>query len=115
MQQLGEQLDRPATVFQWHGETFSLPPGATRILKSDYCDNQMFVVGPHLGMQCHVEMMPEMIATWCDQWSDEAAAVAHQPSVQTPAEMLADIPGKLPVMRELADRLYTTWIAGLKR
>ena len=24
-----------------------------------------FVCGPHLAMQCHVEMTPEMIATWC--------------------------------------------------
>lgn len=112
---LGERSDLPATVFQWHGETFSIPPGATRILRSDHCDNQMFVAGPHLGMQCHVEMTPEMIATWCAQWSDEAAAVVHQPSVQTPAQMLADIPAKLPVMRELADRLYSAWLAGLKR
>jgi GMP synthase-like glutamine amidotransferase len=112
---LGEQLDRRSTVFQWHGETFSIPPGATRILKSDYCANQMFVVGPHLGMQCHVEMTLEMISTWCAQWSDEAAAVAHQPSVQAPVDMLAGIPAKLPAMRELADQLYTTWLDGLKR
>lgn len=112
---LGEHADQPATVFQWHGETFSIPAGASRILKSDYCDNQMFVAGPHLGMQCHVEMTPEMIATWTDQWSDEATAAAHQPSVQTPTDMLAGILGNLPVMRKLADRLYSTWIAGLKR
>ncbi|MBT9613816.1 MAG: type 1 glutamine amidotransferase, partial [Burkholderiales bacterium] len=26
--------------FHWHGETFSLPPGATRILESPHCANQ---------------------------------------------------------------------------
>lgn len=111
---LGSHADRNATVFQWHGETFSIPPGATRILGNGYCANQMFVLGPHLGMQCHVEMLPEMIATWCDQWSEEAAAVAHQPSVQSPDQMLDKIPGKLPVMREFADQLYATWIRELR-
>ncbi len=60
-------------AFHWHGETFSIPPGATRILKSTYCDNQAFVMGPHLGMQCHVEMTEAMIRLWCRQWADECA------------------------------------------
>jgi len=112
---LGDHADRTATVFQWHGETFSIPPGATRIVGNAYCANQIFVIGPHLGMQCHVEMTPEMIAAWCGQWSDEAAAVAHQPSVQTPEEMLDGIPAQLPAMRRLADQIYSVWIEGLRR
>jgi GMP synthase-like glutamine amidotransferase len=112
---LADRAGSTSTVFQWHGETFSIPPGATRILGNAHCANQMFVLGPHLGMQCHVEMLPEMIATWCNQWSEEAAAVAHLPSVQTPEEMLGEIPAKLPAMRQLADRLYAAWVRGLGR
>jgi GMP synthase-like glutamine amidotransferase len=112
---LGEFAGQANTVFQWHGETFTIPPGAVRLVANAYCANQMFAIGPHLGMQCHVEMTPEMIATWCRQWSDEAAAVADQASVQGPEAMLAGIPERLPAMRKLADRLYTTWIAGLVR
>ncbi|MGE5491564.1 MAG: type 1 glutamine amidotransferase [Actinomycetota bacterium] len=112
---LGDHAGSTATVFQWHGETFSIPPGATRILGNAHCANQMFVTGPHLGMQCHVEMTPEMIATWCGQWSDEAAAAAHHPGVQQPDRMLADIPAKLPVMRKLADQLYSVWMANLRK
>ena len=111
---LGEQAGRAGTVFQWHGETFSIPPGATRLLANAYCANQMFVLGPHLGMQCHVEMTPEMIATWCSQWAEEAAAVADQPSVQNPAQMQGEAATHLPVMRALADQLYGVWIKGLK-
>ena len=73
----------------------------------------MFARGPHLGMQCHVEMTPEMIATWSSQWSDEAAAVAAQPSVQQPAEMLEGIANGLPAMRQLSEQLYSVWIRGL--
>lgn len=107
-------LSGQATVFQWHGETFSLPPGAELLLSSAYCTNQMFALGIHLGMQCHVEMTPEMIATWGRQWADEARASAHLESVQTPEAMIADIPQHLPAMRDLADQLYGTWIANLK-
>ncbi|MBL8540108.1 MAG: type 1 glutamine amidotransferase, partial [Betaproteobacteria bacterium] len=51
--------------FHWHGETFTLPEGATRILSSPWCDNQAFALGPHLGLQCHVEMTEDLIRTWC--------------------------------------------------
>jgi GMP synthase-like glutamine amidotransferase len=112
---LGQFAGRSGTIFQWHGETFSLPTGATRLLANGYCANQMFALGPHLGMQCHVEMTPEMIATWCEQWADEAIAVADLPSAQTPDAMLAEIGEKLPVMRELSNQLYSGWIKGLAR
>lgn len=112
---LGEFAGQELTLFQWHGETFSLPEGAQRLASNAYCANQMFALGPHLGMQCHTEMLPEMIACWCAQWADEAAAAAHWPSVQSPAAMLAEIPLRLPAMRRLADRLYGVWIQGLVR
>jgi GMP synthase-like glutamine amidotransferase len=107
-------LEGEVTVFQWHGETFSIPEGAVRLLGNAYCANQMYALGPHFGMQCHVEMTPEMIATWGKQWAAEAEAAAHLPSAQTPAEMLAGTEAKLPVMRQLADRIYGRWIEGLK-
>jgi GMP synthase-like glutamine amidotransferase len=112
---LGEFAGARGTVFQWHGETFSIPPGASRLFANAYCANQMFVRGPHLGMQCHVEMTPEMIATWCSQWADEATAVAGLPCVQTPADMVGQIPARLDSMRQLSRQLYSRWILGLKR
>ncbi|NWG31246.1 MAG: type 1 glutamine amidotransferase [Rhodocyclaceae bacterium] len=98
-------------AFHWHGETFSIPPGATRILKSAFCENQAFVLGPHLAMQCHVEMTEAMIRLWNQAWADEQAAPG--PSVQTPDEMYENIDARIAAMRVAADRLYTRWIAGL--
>ena len=112
---LGELAGQTGTIFQWHGETFSIPPGATRLFANGYCANQMYVLGPNLGMQCHVEMTPEMIATWCNQWADEALSVADQPSAQTPEQMLGEVDERLPVMRQLSERLYSVWIGGLQR
>jgi GMP synthase-like glutamine amidotransferase len=99
-------------AFHWHGETFSIPPGATRILKSNYCDNQAFVMGPHLGMQCHVEMTEGMIHLWCRQWAGECATPSA--SVLTPEQMNERVDERLAAMRVAADRLYTRWIGGLK-
>jgi GMP synthase-like glutamine amidotransferase len=103
-------LDR-FEAFHWHGETFSLPPGATRILKGRYCANQAFVLGPYLGMQCHVEMTEAMIRLWSRQWAAENALPG--PSVQTPEQMMEGMELRLTEMRHAAERLYTRWLAGL--
>ena len=112
---LGSFAGNPGTVFHWHGETFSIPPGATRLLASTHCANQMFAIGPHLAMQCHVEMTPEMIAAWCAQWGDEVLARADRPSVQPPEVMQQEISERLPAMRQLSEQLYSVWIQGLAR
>jgi len=98
-------------AFHWHGETFSVPDGATRILGSAYCANQAFVLGPHLGMQCHVEMTEAMIRLWNRQWAEESAMPSA--SVQTPEQMYERIDERIAAMRRAADRLYERWIAGL--
>lgn len=112
---LGPLAGKPQSLFQWHGETFSLPTGATRLMLTPVCANQMFVLGPHLGMQCHVEMTPEMIANWCEQWADECSPEERVATIQTPDAMQADIPAKLPELRRLADQLYSRWVRGLRR
>lgn len=99
--------------FHWHGETFTIPQGAERILESRYCPNQAFVRGPHLGMQCHVEMTPTMIDGWCVSGAAEMAAVADQPSVQAAAAMRTSMESRIVGLRLAADRLYTRWIRGL--
>jgi GMP synthase-like glutamine amidotransferase len=102
----------PFQAFHWHGETFSLPAGAVRILSSQHCPNQAFVLGPHLAMQCHVEMTPDMIRTWCAVGADEIAQ-ADSPAVQTPGEIEALSPARLPRLHQAAETLYSRWIQGL--
>ncbi|MEW5771820.1 MAG: type 1 glutamine amidotransferase [Pseudomonadota bacterium] len=99
-------------AFHWHGETFALPPGAIRILGNAHCANQAFVMGPHLAMQCHVEMTDEMILAWCEIGAGEIAS-ADSPAVQAPAEIQALNSSRLPAMRGVAETLYTRWIANL--
>jgi GMP synthase-like glutamine amidotransferase len=100
-------------AFHWHGETFSIPPGAAPILGNTNCANQAFVLGPHLAMQCHVEMTASMIRDWCAVGADEIAA-ADSPAVQTPEQMQALNASHLPQLHQAAEVVYTRWIAGLQ-
>lgn len=99
-------------AFHWHGETFTIPEGATRILGNAHCANQAFLRGPHLAMQCHVEMTPSMIENWCRHWGDEGVPASD--SVQTPEQMQDGMEARVAAMRAVADRLYTRWCQGLK-
>lgn len=100
--------------FHWHGETFSLPPGATRIMSSAWCGNQGYAIGPHLGMQCHVEMTEALIDTWCNDGEAEIAA-SPGPAVQLTPQIRAEMPARLGQLQRVAEGLYDRWLEGLKR
>jgi GMP synthase-like glutamine amidotransferase len=95
--------------FHWHGETFTLPPQAARLASSAHCANQAFALGPHLALQCHVEMTADMIRTWCRSNASELAAMRSSPGVQSAAEMEERIDARLVALHEVADRLYDRW------
>jgi len=103
-------LPRELLVYHWHGETFAVPPGATRILASDDCPNQAFVLGRHLALQCHVEMTPELIRSWA---SNAEERLKPSRTVQTGAEMLQDAERRTRELHRIADTLYERWIQGL--
>lgn len=100
--------------FHWHGETFSLPPGATRLMESAHCANQAFAIGVHLGMQCHVEMTPEMIASWLGSGAGELNENLSSPAVQPSETIKAQMAEKLPALSNTAERLYRRWVQGLR-
>ena len=112
-QWLGDDL--PSFLsFHWHGETFAVPDGATRIMASAACPNQAFALGKHFGMQCHVEMTEDLIRTWCRDWEQEVEALAgRMASVQTPAEMEQGISEKVRALNAVAARIYDRWVEGL--
>jgi GMP synthase (glutamine-hydrolysing) len=58
----------PETVFQWHGETFDLPPGAEHLAYSSACRHQAFRTGANVyGIQFHLEVTPEIVEEWLRQ------------------------------------------------
>ena len=104
---------RDLLLFHWHGETFSLPQGTTLLLSSPYCTNQAYAFGPHLALQCHVEMTQAMVAQWCDIGAGEIAAHPG-PAVQTPAAMQEELTLRLADLNAVADHIYSRWVGGLK-
>ncbi len=113
---LGDDDAAPLWAFHWHGETFGIPAGATRILESAWCANQAYVLNQiHIGMQCHVEMTPELVSAWCENGAGEIAAASGSPAVQAPERILSDLPDRIAPLHRLADKIYSRWIQGLSR
>lgn len=107
--------DGSMLAFHWHGETFTLPPGATRLLESAWCANQAYVLNDrHIGMQCHVEMTPELIVSWCETGAAEIAA-SDSPGVQPVEVIQADMAARTAQLHQLADKIYSRWIQGLRK
>ena len=99
-------------AFHWHGETFSVPPGAERVLTNQYCENQAFALGPHLGMQCHIEMTREMVEVWCETGAREIAR-SKSPAVQPVEAIKADLERRLAALHRAADGAYERWTTEL--
>jgi len=102
--------------FHWHGETFSIPSGAQNIAASEFCAHQAFATGRHLAMQCHVEMTPQLIRAWCDDWHKEVTSLSERVrSVQAPQEILRDVEARTRRLNEVAGVLYDRWLEGVAR
>ena len=70
------------TVFQWHCETFDLPPGAELLASSALCRNQAYRIGERVyAMQFHLEVTPETIAEWCVQDENSGDVRELEPAI----------------------------------
>ena len=65
-------------VFHWHGDTFDVPAGATRLAGSDRYQNQVFTYGQSaLALQFH----PEVIAADLEAWYVGHACELHSKGI----------------------------------
>lgn len=70
-------------VFQWHEDTFSIPPGGTLLASSATCRNQAFAWGTKVfGVQFHLELDQPMVNEWLGDeatvtgWGFDVKAIA---------------------------------------
>ncbi len=110
-------------IFQWHGDTFALPPAARCFLTSALCANQAYVIDrqdhAHLGMQFHVEMTPSLVNGWVTDFNgkrelDEAFQRQGGVGVQRAAEIVSDLDQRTQRMSRIADRIYQRWLRGVR-
>ncbi len=81
------QFPEEIEVFHWHGETFSLPPGAVRIAESHGCKNQAFQIGRNvIGLQFHLETTAESARAIVENCRDE---LVDQEYIQSETEILS--------------------------
>lgn len=100
-------------LFHWHGERFSIPPGATAILKSQHCPHQAFVMNNILALQCHVEMNTHMVREWIDRYRDELSHTSE--TLQGPESILENLDQKIARLQTVADSLYPRWLQGVAK
>lgn len=98
-------------MFHWHGETFSIPQGATAILKSRHCDHQGFVIGNTLALQCHIEMTAEMVREWSGLY--EAELLEPGETIQSRNTMLLNLEENITRLQANADAIYRRWLQPL--
>ena len=120
---LGAGADEEPEFFQWHGDTFSAPPGAVNFLASDLCMHQAFVIErdgcTHLGLQFHCEMTPALVRDWASD-PEGLAEIAEErqqtggPGVSDAGAMLRDVETRTQRMNALAARLYARWARSLR-
>jgi len=66
---LFNKLSSELEVFQWHEDTFAVPPGGVLLAESAMCKNQAFRIGKNAyGLQFHVEITPEIVGSWIREY-----------------------------------------------
>ena len=81
-------LPQEFDVFQWHGDMFSIPPGARHLATNGACPNQAFRYEDHvLGMQFHLDYSQNSIRRMIKHCGDE---LVPAPSIQTDPALLSN-------------------------
>ncbi len=101
-------LPSPLTTFQWHGETFDLPDGATALAGSAAYHNQAFVWRRAYGLQFHFEVSASLAESWL-----AIEAYAQELDGAQGSEAIGALMAQLPALERLiplAREIFGRWI-----
>ena len=87
-------------VFQWHGDTYALPP-KTEILAYSNLYPQAFRFGTAYGLQFHLEVTTDMIRSWLKEYNKEIT--------EEKLRTVEILPRNDNDMRKLASRCEIVW------
>ncbi len=104
---LFQDFSREIDVFQWHGDTFEIPDGGSRLAGSEICPNQAFRIGDNIyGLQFHVEVTGNMIEQWIDAYKEELESLK---GLVDPDEIISDTKLKAGAYAAQAKQFYTNF------
>ncbi|HEV2035776.1 MAG TPA: type 1 glutamine amidotransferase [Candidatus Dormibacteraeota bacterium] len=95
--------------FQWHFDTFTLPPGAKLIAESD-AGPAAYVIGRSLGLQFHPEVTPEIMESWVRSYRHELDGEGVDPDA-----LLEETRRRAPESRKTTERLLNRYLDGIAR
>ena len=103
---LGELKPAAYNVLHWHGDTFDLPAGATRLASTPITQNQAFSLGPNvLALQFHVEAEPQRLERWLIGHTGEIA----QSGIDVRA-LRAEIAQQGPAVAAAGAQAFLRWL-----
>jgi len=94
------------TVLQWHGDTFDIPSGATRLATSEACQNQAFRVGfggIAYALQFHLEVTPSLVEEWTREYGVELTDLDGLVDARA---MVAEARGRCGDLHPLSRRVF---------
>jgi GMP synthase (glutamine-hydrolysing) len=103
------------TVFQWHGDTYSLPKGAVRLSSSPLCEEQGFRYGDNCyALQFHVEMTEAIIRAWMMNAGNRKELAALEGTID-PMTIRRQSPQHIGRLGELSRHVAATFCDLVKR
>ena len=95
--------------FQWHFDTFTLPPGAKLIADTEV-GPQAYVIGRSLGLQFHPEVTPEIMDSWVRAYRHELDGDGVDPDA-----LLEETNRRAPAVRRTTMRLFDRFLEHVAR
>ena len=95
-------FENPFTVFHWHGDTFDLPEGATRLAHSRDYQNQAFQYKTAVGLQFHLEVNEQMVNLWLDKTEEKLQNI---PNID-PKKIRDDIDANISIVKSNMQNFY---------
>jgi len=104
------QMHAREKIFQWHGDYFQVPQGATWLAKSDSCPFQAFRLGKSVyGFQFHLEVDKKMILRWLTV-PENSSAFSHDGGHLLKENIRRETDLYIEHSLELSRRVFTKYI-----
>lgn len=104
-------------IFQWHGDTFSIPKDCVHLAKSKGCENQAFRYGKKVyGLQFHLEVSRELIERWLNVEANALELARHKDYID-PDLIREETENCVDNLKHLSNKTFSAFlkIVGIER